>query len=168
MGVVLMLCSKSFLKTYFQPDLFQHEVVSGASHRHGSPRSPSRVSGMRQGPVRPVEAHADGQYRRRVKIPKEKVVGADGKTVVVGSTPTKGSSDIEVSPTSSPDLKSTTATPMPTTPTVNNNNVGKKNVVSGSVDSNKSKNKRKSSPPVKVKMSFNFAKSGKKQRSGKS
>ena len=114
-----------------------------------------------------------GQYRRRVKIPKEKVVGADGKTVVVGSTPTKGSSDIEVSPTSSPDLKSTTATPMPmtpTTPTVNNNNVGKKNVVSGggSVDSNKSKNKRKSSPPVKVKMSFNFAKSGKKQRSGKS
>ena len=109
-----------------------------------------------------------GQYRRRVKIPKEKVVGADGKTVVVGSTPTKGSSDIEVSPTSSPDLKSTTATPMPTTPTVNNNNVGKKNVVSGSVDSNKSKNKRKSSPPVKVKMSFNFAKSAKKQRSGKS
>ena len=48
-----------------------------------------------------------GQYRRRVKIPKEKVVGADSKTVVVGSTPTKGSSDIEVSPTSSPDLKST-------------------------------------------------------------
>ena len=98
-----------------------------------------------------------GQYRRRAKIPKDNVAGSEGKNGTP-TTPSKSSSDAEVSPKTSPQVKPT--------PISNNNTVGKK--VSGG-GGGSAKNKRKSSPPVKVKMAFNFSKSsGKKPKLGKS
>lgn len=95
-----------------------------------------------------------GQYRRRAKIPKENVVGPDGNNVVTTSPTKSSTSEADVTPRTSLQMKST--------PISNNNNVGKK------VGTAVSKNKRKSSPPVKVKMSFNFSKSGKKTKLAKS
>jgi hypothetical protein len=103
-----------------------------------------------------------GLYRRRAKIPKEKALGgADGKPglgVSDVASPSKSSSDNESPPVSAP------STPVVKSSAVSNNNNsgGKKNN-----NVSKSKNKRKSSPPVKVKMSFNVGKSAKKSKMSK-
>ena len=126
-----------------------------------------------------------GLYRRRAKIPKDKLGNSDGNesspsksvydfdvSTESPSTPKKNSSDVEIH---SPELKTSFHNN-------NGNSLKKNNNVKAAAttaesratpadsgpSSAASKNKRKSSPPVKVKMSFNSAKAAKKVKTGKS
>jgi hypothetical protein len=116
-----------------------------------------------------------GLYRRRAKIPKDQVLGGGGSTgedndvslndVSNVVSPSKSSSDNESPPMPLIVSATSLATPEMKKSIQNNNssNTIKKN---NNVKANK--NKRKSSPPVKVKMSFNSSKLAKKVKTGKS
>ena len=117
-----------------------------------------------------------GLYRRRAKIPKDKLGNSDGNE----SSPTKSVYDFDMSTDSPTPQQNSSDVEIPSqemkTSFHNNNGNSRKNnnvkataeLGSTAAATAASKNKRKSSPPVKVKMSFNSAKAAKKAKAGKS
>ena len=118
-----------------------------------------------------------GLYRRRAKIPKDQILGGGGSPgddndvslndVSNVVSPSKSSSDNESQPPPLVVAAASLATPdMKKNIQNNNSNNNSNNKKNNNVKTNK--NKRKSSPPVKVKMSFNSSKLAKKVKTGKS